>query len=110
MATASSIGSASGASKKTRRLARQFTVCANDFEDAETRAQRQHRYAKVRLTECAWSNVRQVVNTFLDMLARDIGVNPVMAIGVSNRNDFWPQKPYAAERKKGPNRDRRAHV
>jgi hypothetical protein len=102
-ATASSIFSASRASRKARRLARQFTVFANDFRGHHDRAQRQHRYAKVRPTECARSNVRQVVNTFLDMLARDIGVNPVMAIGVSNRDDFGPQKPYAAERKKGPN-------
>lgn len=91
------------ASRKTRRLARQIAVFANDFRGHRDRAQRQHRYAKVRLTEYARSNVRQVVNTFFDMLARDISVNPIVAIGVSNRHDFWPQKPYAAECKKGPN-------
>jgi hypothetical protein len=102
-ATASSIFSASRASRKARRLARQFTVFANDFRGHHDLAQRQHRYAKVRLTGCVRSNVRQIVNTLFDVLARDIGVNPVVAVGVSNRHDFWPQKPYATERKKGPN-------
>lgn len=49
------------------------------------------------------SNVRQVVNAFFDVLARNVSVNPVVAIGVSDRHDFWPEKPRAAERKKGPN-------
>jgi hypothetical protein len=49
------------------------------------------------------SNVRQIVNAFFDMRARDIRVNPVVSIGVSDRHNFWPQIPCAAKRKKGPN-------
>jgi hypothetical protein len=49
------------------------------------------------------SNVRQIVNAFFDMIARDIRVNPVVSIGVSDSHNFWPQIPCAAKRKKGPN-------
>jgi hypothetical protein len=50
-----------------------------------------------------WSNVRQIVNAFFNMIARDIRVNPVVAIGVSDSHNFRPQIPGAAKRKKGPN-------
>jgi hypothetical protein len=49
------------------------------------------------------SNVRQIVNAFFDMRARDIRVNPVVSVGVRDRHNFWPQIPCAAKRKKGPN-------
>jgi hypothetical protein len=49
------------------------------------------------------SNVRQIVNAFFDMIARDTRVNPVVAVGVSDSHNFWPQIPCAAKRKKGPN-------
>lgn len=49
------------------------------------------------------SNARQIVDAFLDMIARDIGVNPVVAVGVSDSHNFWPQVPCAAKSKKGPN-------
>jgi hypothetical protein len=47
--------------------------------------------------------VRQVVDAFFDMIAGDVSVDPIAAVGVGDRHNFWPQKPSAAERKKGPN-------
>ena len=69
MATASSIFSASGQAGRRAASHVNLRSLRMIFEDAMARAQRQHRYAKVRLTGCARSNVRQIVNTFLDMLA-----------------------------------------
>lgn len=44
----------------------------------------------------------KVVNALFDVTIRNVRVDPVGAVGVSNRLDFWPQKSSAAERKKGP--------
>ena len=62
-----------------------------------------HRCPEIEGLKGMGSNVRQVVNTFFDMIAWDIRVNPVVAIGVSDSHNFRPKIPCAAKRKKGPN-------
>ncbi|MBB5460824.1 hypothetical protein HDG33_004491 [Paraburkholderia sp. Cpub6] len=49
------------------------------------------------------SKVRQIVNAFFDMIARDIRVDPGVSVGVRDRHNFWPEIPCATKRKKGPN-------
>lgn len=49
------------------------------------------------------SKVRQIVNAFFDMIARDIRVDPGVSVGVRDSHNFWPEIPCATKRKKGPN-------